>query len=96
VGAAARQGGEVTSGDKRGGRQLFTLFQVSSGDGWVQTVVRPMIREQMDGDGEDRDISSSMLPVLFFISYYIIISIVLFNIVVAILLDGSLSSPSTC
>jgi hypothetical protein len=61
-------------------RALFTLFQVSSGDGWVQTVVRPMIRDNMDSD--DTDVRS-MLPVLFFMSYYIIISIVLFNIVVS-------------
>jgi voltage-gated sodium channel len=64
---------------------LFTLFQVSSGDGWVQTVVRPMMR---DDDGSVKDgIGDQLFPVLFFISYYLIISIVLFNIVVAILLD---------
>ena len=41
--------------------------------------------------GEDGKLEESILaqlfPVLFFISYYIIISIVLFNIIVAILLD---------
>ena len=64
---------------------LFTLFQVSSGDGWVQNVVRPMMR---DDDGELKSsYFGQVFPVLFFISYYTIISVVLFNIVVAILLD---------
>ena len=57
-----------------------TLFQVAAGDAWISTVVRPL--SELHGD-DQYDISYP-----FFMSYYFLSSIVLFNIIVAVLLDG--------
>jgi voltage-gated sodium channel len=63
---------------------MFTLFQVASGDGWVTTIVRPMMLEV---NGELKGKFNELFPAIFFISYYVIVSVVLFNIIVAIFLD---------
>lgn len=56
---------------------LFTMIQVTSGDGWVTDIVRPM----------HNNIQSHDAPIdLFFTTYYIITGIVMLNVVVAVLL----------
>uniref|UniRef100_A0A7S4PDL9 PH domain-containing protein n=1 Tax=Guillardia theta TaxID=55529 RepID=A0A7S4PDL9_GUITH len=57
---------------------LFTMFQISTGDGWVTDVVRPMNTGHLSHDFGIN---------FFFISYFLITNIVMLNIVVAVLLD---------
>jgi hypothetical protein len=66
-------------------QSLGTLFQVASGDSWIMTVVRPLSQVLRETAGPDEDnYAWSVWP--FFISYYILSSVVLFNVIVAILL----------
>ena len=57
---------------------LFTMIQVTSGDGWVTDIVRPM---HTNDQSHDAPIS------FFFTTYYIVTGIVMLNVVVAVLLD---------
>ena len=61
-------------------RSLYTLFQVASGDSWSSVVTRGLMARQEDAVQEG-------LIALFFVSYVLIVGIVLMNIVVAVLLD---------
>ena len=63
-----------------------TLFQVAAGDAWISTVVKPL--SEMHGKN-DVDVSYP-----FFMSYYFLSSIVLFNIIVAVLLDEFISAAT--
>jgi hypothetical protein len=57
---------------------LFTMFQITTGDGWVTDIVRPMNNGDLIHD----------FPInLFFVSYFLITNVVMLNIVVAVLLD---------
>jgi voltage-gated sodium channel len=62
---------------------LFTMFQVCTGDSWASGIVRQMFDD--DGNVEP-------LPVIFFVSYMLVVGVVLINIVVAVLLDEFLST----
>eukprot|EP00960_Hanusia_phi_P030637 748749-Hanusia_phi.AAC.1 len=62
------------------------MFQISTGDGWVTDVVRPMNTGRLSHDFGIN---------FFFVSYFLITNIVMFNIVVAVLLDEVLPSM-TC
>lgn len=75
-------------------QSLGTLFQVASGDSWIVTVVRPLnqVLKEAAESGEGEDISWTVWP--FFISYYITTSVVLFNVIVAILLDELILATS--
>ena len=57
---------------------MFTMLQVSTGDGWVTAIVRPKL---------DGTYANDAGAILFFTSYYILVSLIVMNIVVAILLD---------
>ena len=72
----------------------MTLFQVASGDAWIMTVVRPLVHElQYSDDESEKSLAGSVWP--FFVSYYFVSSIVLFNIIVAILLDEFINATAT-
>ena len=62
----------------------FTLFQIATGDAWSSTVARELLRE-FDGNEQP-------LVATFFVSYYIVVGLVLMNIVVAVLLDEFIST----
>ena len=63
---------------------LFTLFQLATGDGWASDVTRGLMsREDVDGHG-----LSPTIVALFFVTYFLIVGVVLMNVVVAVLLDG--------
>lgn len=55
---------------------LFTMFQVLSGDSWASGVARSIFVDETEAD-----------VALFFVSYILIASIMLLNVVVAVLLD---------
>ena len=56
---------------------LFTMFQVVSGDGWASTISRSLFHEG----------KTDHAVAFFFVSFYFINTIVLLNVVVAVLLD---------
>ena len=57
---------------------LFTMFQVMTGDSWASSVSRSMF----DDEGK-----TDHAVALFFVTYLFLASIVLLNVVVAVLLD---------
>jgi len=59
---------------------LFTMIQISSGDGWATEIVRPM---------HNGNALHDQLISLFFTSYFVLTGIVMLNVVVAVLLDGT-------
>jgi len=62
-------------------RSIFTLFQVLTGESWAEAVARPVMFGQ-------REVAAS----LFFVSFVIINSFILINVVVAVLLEKCLDS----
>ena len=58
---------------------MFTFYQVARGDGWVPGIVRPMM---IQVNGELKGKFKEFFPAILFISYYVIVSVVLFNIIV--------------
>ncbi|EKX36873.1 hypothetical protein GUITHDRAFT_145375 [Guillardia theta CCMP2712] len=66
-------------------RAFFTMFQCVTGDGWASSVARPM----MDPLG---GYSSSIA--IFFLSYILIVSWIIVNVVLAVLLDEFLKAAS--
>ena len=57
---------------------LFTMFQITTGDGWVTDIVRPMNNGDLMHD----------FPInLFFVSYFLVANVVMLNIVVSVWLD---------
>ena len=67
---------------------LFTMFQVLSGDSWASSVARSMFlkRNPPEMGTTQADIA------IFFVSYVLIASIMLLNVVVAVLLDEFIST----
>jgi voltage-gated sodium channel len=61
----------------------FTMFQVATGDSWVTDIVFTLNRN---------DEQSTTVVLLFFSSYVVIVGIILFNIIVAVLLEGFLGA----
>ena len=59
------------------GKALFTLFQFSTGDGWTDVVRAIPFSSEID----------SLLLSVFFVSFMIIVSIVLMQVVIAVLLE---------
>ena len=70
---------------------LFTMFQVLSGDSWASGVARSIFATKTRGrDGlEASDPATDPLVALFFVSYILIASVMLLNVVVAVLLGES-------
>ena len=64
------------------GRALFTLFQVLTGESWSEAIVRPLLF----GFAPDSSLSPTFV-VGFFVSFLLLMQIVLINVVVAVLLD---------
>jgi len=59
-----------------------TLFQVACGDSWVTGVVWPITQK------------GNKSAYLFFVSYYMVTSMIIFNIIIAILLDEFISTAA--
>jgi voltage-gated sodium channel len=68
----------------------LTMFQISTGDGWLTDVLRPLMKRQ---EAEELYLENAG-SVLFFISFILFVMIVLVNVAVAVLLEGFLSSIS--
>jgi len=63
-------------------RALFTLFQVMTGESWSEAVTRPLLF------GFDTSMTTSAVVVgFYFVSFIILMQMVLINVVVAVLLD---------
>ena len=62
-------------------RALFTLFQVLTGESWAEAVARPLLF------GKDDDSVDWWFAAVFFVSFILIMQVVLVNVVVAVLLD---------
>jgi hypothetical protein len=60
-------------------RSLFTLFQVLTGESWAEAVVRPLLFGW--------DTGNALVVSIFFTSFVLMTSIILLNVVVAVLLD---------
>ena len=58
------------------GKSLFTLFQVLTGDSWAEAIGRPLLEGWFP-----------MSTALFFVSFILLHSVVLINVVVAVLLE---------
>ena len=75
---------------------------MASGDSWVELIVRRLSRALQDtadaaGTGtEEGDAAAALAASVwpFFISYYVLTSVVLFNVIVAILLDELILATS--
>ena len=64
-------------------RALYTLFQVQTGESWSEAVARPVIFGGIHG----------LTAAVFFITFVILMQMVLVNVVVAVLLDSFSGSP---
>mmetsp|Transcript_58474 Transcript_58474/g.112846 ORF Transcript_58474/g.112846 Transcript_58474/m.112846 type:complete len:350 (+) Transcript_58474:396-1445(+) len=62
-------------------RALYTLFQILTGESWAEMCVRPIFKESPN-------VGDNIVSAVFFISFVLICSVVLLNVVVAVLLDG--------
>ncbi len=69
---------------------VLTMFQISTGDGWLTDVLRPLMKIQEEEELHIQNVGS----ILFFISFILFVMIVLVNVAVAVLLEGFLSSIS--
>ena len=67
-------------------RSLFSLFQIATGDSWASVIVRGVMTQY------EPDMQKAGLTGLFFVSYVLIVGIVLINVVVAVLLDEFIST----
>jgi hypothetical protein len=63
-------------------RAWFTLFQVLTGESWSEVVARPILFGWVDYGG-----ASHLLSTLFFMSFVLLNTFILFNVFVAVLLD---------
>jgi len=66
-------------------RALYTLFQILTGESWSEVCVRPVFVASPD-------VGENIVSAVFFISFVLICSVVLLNVVVAVLLDGMSSA----
>ena len=64
------------------------MLQVVSGDSWASAISRGLFNE-LDSDGNAK---TDPLVAFFFVSYFLVASIVLLNVVVAVLLDEFMAS----
>ena len=72
-----REDGEISDRFGNFGNALFTMFQFSTGDGWTDVV------RDIPNDGGLGELGIS----LFFVSFMIIVSLVLMQVVIAVLLE---------
>jgi len=70
-------------------KAALTMFQVGTGDGWMTDVVRPL---QLLGIQAGAANFHSAGVAIFFISYIMLVYIVLVNVMVSVLLEGFISS----
>ena len=68
----------------------LTMFQLSTGDGWLTDVVRPLMDLGYEQEGPTFNIIAS----IFFITFILFVMVVLINVAVAVLLEGFLSAIS--
>jgi hypothetical protein len=68
-------------------RALYTLFQILTGESWSEMCVRPVFAAP-----ENENVGDNIISAVFFISFVLICSVVLLNVVVAVLLDGMSSA----
>ena len=61
----------------------FGMFQVATGDSWVTDIVFTLNKDETN---------DKSLVLVFFSSYVVIVGIILFNIIVAVLLEGFLGA----
>jgi len=61
-------------------KALYTLFQILTGESWCEAIVRLQLIED---DGFENNFGAA----LFFVSFFILNSVVLINVIVAVLLD---------
>ena len=66
-------------------RSLFSLFQVATGDSWSSVIARGLMDSY-------ESTTSTALVALFFVSYVLIVGVVLMNTCVAVLLDEFIST----
>ena len=68
---------------------IYSLFQIGTGDAWNSGIVRPLL--------DQFDVGSPLRgwTVLFFVSFSLIVGVVLMNIVVAVLLDEFISAVAS-
>jgi voltage-gated sodium channel len=69
-------------------RGFFTMFQCVTGDGWASSIARPMMEIADPVGGYDA------ATAIFFLSYIIIVSWIIVNVVLAVLLDEFLKSSA--
>ena len=79
-------------------RPLVSLSQILTGDSWSEAVARPVLFGWAEYDNSDPDdlasnnIVSNVIAAIYFMSFVIVNSFVLINVVVAVLLDKMVSS----
>jgi len=79
---------------------LYTLFQILTGESWSEAGVRPILHyfqtrsSTTRNAGDNRGDLSAFGVSVFFVSFILINSFVILNVVVAVLLDGMTSSDS--
>jgi len=66
-------------------RALYTLFQILTGESWSEMCVRPVF-------AATGSLLDNIVAAVFFISFVLVCSVVLLNVVVAVLLDGMSSA----
>eukprot|EP00419_Tripos_fusus_P036686 CAMPEP_0172785572 /NCGR_PEP_ID=MMETSP1074-20121228/205513_1 /TAXON_ID=2916 /ORGANISM="Ceratium fusus, Strain PA161109" /LENGTH=179 /DNA_ID=CAMNT_0013622583 /DNA_START=661 /DNA_END=1200 /DNA_ORIENTATION=- len=69
-------------------KSLFTLFQILTGESWSEMGVRPILEESPD-------VVSNIGSAIFFTSFVLINSMLLLNVVVAVLLDGMVAASES-
>jgi len=69
-------------------RSLYTLFQVMTGESWSEAVARPLLFGFSDNMG-----LSAIVVGIYFVSFIILMQLVLINVVVAVLLDNFTDTP---
>jgi len=71
-------------------RALYTLWQVLTGESWSEAVARPLI---FGVDQKNSPSSNHVIASIFFVTFLMINSIVLINVVVAVLLEKMVDDP---
>merc|ERR1719453_2311594 len=65
-------------------RALFSLFQVLTGESWSEVIARPLVYGTDDNHAPS---SNAVIASIFFVVFLLLNSIVLINVVVAVLLE---------
>lgn len=68
-------------------KALYTLFQIQSGESWSECIARLAAFSRRDWELGEFQVGMRMKTVSFFVSYVVLTSIVLMNVVIAVLLD---------